>query len=60
MYGYGDFSPIFTLEASDYPGKPPIASVGLESTNVVITWQAPSSHFAVIDNYQVLIKKADG
>lgn len=60
IYGYSDFSTEFLLEASDYPGKPPIVTVGLSGTDVIISWQAPSSHFAVIDSYQVVFLTADG
>lgn len=38
IYGYGEFSTEYIVEASDYPGKPPIATVQLEGTNVVIEW----------------------
>lgn len=38
IYGYGDFSAEFLVEASDYPGKPPIINVSLSETNVVLEW----------------------
>ena len=59
IYGYGAFSSEFLIEASDYPGKPPIATVDMSGTNIVISWQAPASHFAVIDSYQILFKNQD-
>lgn len=59
IYGYGDFSSEFIVEASDMPGKPPIPTVNLVATNIAISWQAPASHFAVIDSYEILFKKVD-
>jgi hypothetical protein len=32
IYGYGDFSDVFVVEASDLPGKPTIPTVSLSST----------------------------
>jgi hypothetical protein len=59
IYGYGEFNAEYLVEASDYPGKPPIATVSLSGTNVVIVWQAPQSHFAVIDSYEILFMTSD-
>lgn len=49
IYDYGDFSEEYLVEASDLPGKPIVPTVTLEATNVIVTWEAPSSHFATID-----------
>jgi hypothetical protein len=39
VYGYGQqFSSELIVQASDLPGQPNIVSVGLDSTNVVISW----------------------
>ena len=42
------------------PGKPPAAVVSLVDTSVSLTWQAPATHFAVIDQYEILFLTADG
>ena len=60
IYGYSAFSEEYIVEASDFPGKPPIPTVTLQTTNVHVQWVAPSSHFAVIDSYEILLMKADG
>lgn len=59
IYGYGNFSSEFIVAATDFPGKPPIAIVASTSTNVTVTWVAPSSHFAVIDSYQILFRSSN-
>jgi hypothetical protein len=30
IYGYGEFSEVFLIEASDLPGKPIIPTVGID------------------------------
>lgn len=60
IYGYGEFSEVFLIEASDLPGKPIIPTVGIDQTNVVIVWQAPYSHFSAIDAYEILFMRYDG
>jgi hypothetical protein len=59
IYDYGDFSEVYLVEASDLPGKPIIPTVTLIDTDVIIAWEAPSSHFAVIEQYEILFMKAD-
>ena len=59
IYGYGLFSPEFELEASDMPGKLDEPLVQLDGTNVLVSWNEPSTHNAVIDGYQILFKKLD-
>ena len=49
IYGYGAFSDEFILEASDLPGKPIEPTISLSTTFATVSWQAPSSHNAVID-----------
>lgn len=60
IYDYGDFSEIYTVEASDLPGKPIIPTVSLTGTDVIVSWEAPSSHFAEIEQYEILFMKKDG
>jgi hypothetical protein len=60
IYGYGQFSSVFLIEASNLPGKPIIPTVGLNQTNVVIIWQAPYSHYAPIDMYEILFMTFNG
>jgi hypothetical protein len=60
IYGYGEFSEVYLIEASDLPGKPIIPTVGLEQTNVVIVWQAPYSHYSAIDAYEIVFMRLDG
>jgi hypothetical protein len=38
VYGYGDFSTEYVVEATDMPGKPPIPTVELQGTDVIVTW----------------------
>lgn len=59
LYGYGDFSEEYVVHASDMPGRPVLPVISLTGKNVLISWVAPASHFATIDQYEVLIKKAD-
>jgi hypothetical protein len=56
IYGYGNFSYEFIVAATGYPDEAPIAIFASTSTNVTVTWVAFSSHFAVIDSYQILFK----
>lgn len=51
IYGYGEFSEVYEVEASDLPGRPEIPVVSLSQRNVVITWVAPWSHYNAIDAY---------
>jgi hypothetical protein len=60
VYGYGQFSEEYEVEASDLPGRPEIPTVSLQARNVEISWVAPWSHYNAIDSYQIMIKKADG
>lgn len=61
VYGYGQqFSSELIVQASDLPGQPNIVSVGLDSTNVVISWVPPQSHFSPIDSYNIKILDAQG
>ena len=41
VYGFGSFSNVLVVQASDLPGQPNIATVSLYATNVVISWVAP-------------------
>lgn len=49
IYGYGEFSDEYVVEASDMPGRSELPTVTLNTQNVVITWVAPWSHFNTID-----------
>jgi hypothetical protein len=49
IYGYGEFSDEYVVEASDMPGRSELPIVTLNTQNVVITWVAPWSHFNTID-----------
>jgi hypothetical protein len=60
IYGYGDFSDEYIVEASDMPGRPELPTVSLSGQNVVVEWVAPWNHFATIDQYQIMFKKLDG
>jgi hypothetical protein len=60
IYGYGSWSPEFLVEATDMPGKPPVPVVSLIDTSVHLSWIAPASHFAVIDQYELLWLTVDG
>lgn len=59
VYDYGEFSDVYSVEASDMPGKPVVPKVSLTGTDVVIEWEAPWSHSALITEYEILFKKAD-
>ena len=60
IYGYGEFSDEYIVEASDMPGRSELPIVTLNLQNVMITWVAPWSHFNTIDYYEILLKKVDG
>lgn len=59
IYDYGDFSTDYLVEASDLPSKPQIPTVSLSGTDVIVAWIAPASHFAQIEQYEILFMKAD-
>ena len=59
IYGYGEFSDVYQVVASDLPGKPVIPTVSLSGTDVIVSWVEPAPHSAEIDSYQILFKKAD-
>ena len=60
IYDYGEFSDELVVSASDLPGKPVIPVVSLIGTDVIVSWVAPTSHFASIDKYDVLFKSKNG
>lgn len=41
------------------PGKLDEPSVQLDGTNVIVAWNEPSTHNAVIDGYHILFLKSD-
>ena len=49
IYGYGEFSDEYIVEASDMPGRSELPIVTLNLQNVMISWVAPWSHFNTID-----------
>ena len=60
VYGYGAFSPEYSLEASDLPGRPEIPKVSLDETKILIERQSPNNHFSPITQYQILFKSSTG
>jgi hypothetical protein len=60
IYGYGDFSDEYSLEASDLPGRPEIPTVTLDTRDILVQWQAPNNHFSAIDSYQIMFKTSQG
>lgn len=59
IYDIGEFSTSLSVIAADVPGKPNIAAVTLDGTQVRITWLKPEDHYGEITAYQVLLRKAD-
>jgi hypothetical protein len=62
IYGLGPWSPELAVLASDLPDAValPTVTIGAAETFVTVTWAAPNDHSAPIDQYQVLLRKADG
>ena len=59
IYGFGDFSTIFTIRSSEEPEMPAPVTTTISDVNVVISWIAPYDNSEVIDEYDLQIRKAD-
>jgi hypothetical protein len=56
-----NWSPIFTIDASDIPDPVGIATTSLEDEeHVRIEWVAPADNFKEIERYQILIMTSEG
>jgi hypothetical protein len=62
IYGFGPWSPELAVLASDLPDQVaiPTVTIGASETAVTVAWTAPGDHSAPIDEYQVVLRKADG
>jgi hypothetical protein len=62
IYGYGDYSPVTTIQAAQEPGLVAPASLSTveESTDVRLAWSAPAANNDPITAYRVEILQKDG
>ena len=63
IYGYGDYSTVTSIQASDVPQLMAIPTVIIDSTvltSVRITWTAPSNSFSAITAYRLYFIAVDG
>jgi hypothetical protein len=59
-HGTGAVSTVVTALAAQAPGTPAAPTAALQGIYVKVAWVAPSSGFAIIDQYQVLIADGSG
>ncbi len=59
-YGWGDYSSVATISATDKPATMSAVTVALSNTDVRISWSAPSSNSDTITKYKILILQSDG
>lgn len=59
MYGWGPFSDIATIKASDVPSEPAIITTTTIGTNVRIHFVAPFYNGDEITHYTILITEKD-
>ncbi len=59
IYGYGEYSDIQTIEASDVPDVMAILDTSIVGTQVKFTWVAPFDNYEPVDQYDLQIMKLD-
>lgn len=59
IYGYGPFSDVLSVEASDVPDVMAIVETSIVGTKVVFSWAAPFDNYDPVALYDLQIRKAD-
>lgn len=60
IYGYGERSDVSIIEASDVPDVMAIMSTRIEGTKFQFEWTSPIDNFDPVDEFELMIRKADG
>jgi hypothetical protein len=53
IYGFGLFSPLFTIRSSEEPEMPVPVTTTIQDVDVVITWTAPYDNSEIITEYDL-------
>jgi hypothetical protein len=59
-FGWGLFSNPATFVVADVPAQPAAVTTSISGMNVMISWSAPSSNYATIDSYKILMQDSSG
>ena len=60
IYGWGPYSNIVSILASDVPSQMQVVTTTVDGTNVEISWQEPANNGEAISGYEIQVLQSDG
>jgi hypothetical protein len=60
VYGWGPYSPVTAILASQAPAQPQVPTTAIVGTAARIAWTAPAANGEAITAYEVLVLQSDG